>query len=101
MESTTNTLYRRIYIVVLLVLLGVITLPLVAAALDVVNENLIAPVHVALMLLAGILLWTKVPGLSSSTNTSRQIAVGAAIGFLASLIAYVVFFLLLSGFGGA
>lgn len=101
MESTSNTLYRRIYIVVLLVLLALITLPLVAAVLDVVNENLIAPVHVALMLLAGILLWTKVPGLSSSTDTSRKIAMGAAVGFLASVIAYVVFFLLLNGLGGA
>lgn len=101
MESTSNTLYRRIYIVVLLVLLGLISLPLVAAVLDVVNENLIAPVHVALMLLAGIVLWIKVPGLSSSTNTSRKIAMGAAVGFLASVIAYVVFFLLLNGLGGA
>jgi hypothetical protein len=100
-DSNSKTLYRRIYVVVLLVVLGLLTLPLVAFVLDVVNENLIAPVHVALMLLAGIVLWTKLPGVSTSTNTSRRIAMGAAVGFLGALIAYVVFFFLLSGFGGA
>ncbi len=101
MESSPGTGYRRLYAIVLLIVLGVVTLPLVAAVIDRVNENLIAPVHVGLMLLAGILLWTKLPGLSDSTNTSRRVAVGAAAGFLGAVTAYVVFFFLLSGFGGA
>lgn len=93
---------RRLVAVVLLVLLGVFTLPLVALVIDTIDENLVAPVHVALVLAAGIGTWTFVPGVAApDMPTSRRIAVGAAIGFLAAITAYVVFFLLLSGFSGA
>lgn len=85
-----------------LVLMGVITLPLVALVVDTIDENLIAPVHVGIMLAAGIAMWTFAPGVARpDASTSRGIAVGAAMGFLAALTAYVVFFFLLSGFGGA
>lgn len=75
---------------------------MVALVVDTIDENLIAPVHVAFMLAAGIATWTLVPGVAApDMRKSRRIAVGAAAGFLAAITAYVVFFLLLSGLGGA
>ena len=93
---------RRVVVIVGLVVLGIVLLPMTAAVIDYVNENLIAPVHVALMLGAGALVWTRVPGLASAdSSTARRVGVGAAVGFGAALAAYVVFFLLLSGLDGA
>ncbi len=85
-----------------LVVLGIVLLPMCAFVLDVIDENLIAPVHVALMLAAGAAAWTFVPGLAATeSSTGRRVAVGAAIGFGAALAAYALFFLLLNGFSGA
>lgn len=93
---------RRIFAVIWLVLMGVITLPLVALFVDTIDENLIAPVHVGIMLAMGIAIWTLAPGVAApEASTSRGIAVGAGVGFIAAVAAYVVFFFLLSGFGGA
>jgi hypothetical protein len=93
---------RRIVVIAGLVVLGIVLLPLTAFVLDVIDENLIAPVHVALMLAAGAVLWTYVPGLAAAdSSTGRRVAIGAAIGFGAACAAYILFFLLLSGFGGA
>lgn len=88
--------------VVVLVLLGVLSLPLVALVVDTIDENLIAPVHVGLVLAAGIATWTLVPGVAApGMPTSRRIALGAVVGFLSALTAYLVFFLLLNGLSGA
>lgn len=101
-SSASPNRTRRIVVIFGLIVLGIMLLPITAFMLDVIDENLIAPVHVALMLAAGAAVWNWVPGMAApESSTGRRVAVGAAIGFGAALAAYALFFLLLSGFSGA
>ncbi len=103
MESRTPvSAIRRLIAVAVLIMLGVISLPMVAAVIDTIDENLIAPVHIALMLATGVGLWTLVPGVASpDQSTARGVAVGAAVGFVGAVAAYLLFFWMLSGPSGA
>ena len=86
---------------VLLLAAGILSLPLAAAFLDDQGtENWIVPVQLGAMALVGGLVGVTVPGFVAGT-TRRRLAVGAAYGVGAAVVGVLVFFLLLSGFGGA
>ena len=94
---------RRAAALLVLLVLGVISLPLVASVLDGVGtENLILPVQLGLMGGAGALAGWAVPSLGGADATPRRgILSGALIGLGAGVLGLVIFFLLLNGISGA
>ncbi len=94
---------RRVAALVILLVLGVISLPLVASVLDSEGtENLILPVQVVLMAGLGALAGWLVPTLGGPDATRRRgIIVGALFGLGAAVFGVVIFFLLLNGISGA
>lgn len=94
--------YHRFVVAGILVLLGLGLFPATAAVLDAADENLILPVFVIVMVVAGALAWSLVPGLSSRPHERGRLAgIGAGIGLLAAATAIAVFFALLNGYSGA
>ncbi len=95
----------RALAVVGLVVLGVLTLPLLASVLDGRGtENLILPAHLLVMAVLGAVAWRLVPGpaaTEATAATGRVLLVGAAVGVGAALVGLVVFFLRVSGLSGA
>ncbi len=93
---------RGIALVVLLAA-GIISLPVVAAFLDGPStENLIIPVQLALMAVAGAIIGSLLPGVAGAASASaRSAGFGALVGLGAALVGLVMFFLLLNGFSGA
>ncbi len=101
----------RVIAVVVLLVLGVLTLPVLAFFLDGPStENLVIPVDLVLMALLGMLVWRLVPapdaGGAHATPAAppaaaRTLLVGAAVGVAAAVVGLVLFFLLISGVGGA
>lgn len=84
-----------------LLLAGGVSLPLAATFLDGQGtENWIVPVDLVAMAILGALVGAAVPGFVQG-HTRRRIAVGAACGVVAAIVGILVFFVLLSGFGGA
>ena len=94
---------RRAAALLVLLVLGLISLPLVASVLDGVGtENLILPVQLGLMAGAGALAGWAVPSLGGAHATRRRgILFGALIGLGAAVLGVVIFFLLLNGISGA
>jgi hypothetical protein len=94
---------RRVAALLVLLVLGVISLPLVASVLDGQGtENLVLPVQLGLMALLGGLAGWAVPTLGGADATRRRgIVVGALIGLGTGVLGVVIFFLLLSGLDGA
>ena len=94
---------RRAVALLVLLVLGVISLPLVASVLDGQGtENLILPVQLVLMGLAGALAGRLVPTLGGAEASRRRgIIVGALLGLGAAVFGLVIFFLLLNGISGA
>jgi hypothetical protein len=94
---------QRIVAVVVLVLLGMVSLPLVASVLDGEGtENWILPVQLLLMAGVGAVVGRAVPALAGErASRRRSVAVGALVGLAAAVLGLVVFFLLLSGLDGA
>jgi hypothetical protein len=94
---------RRVAALLVLLVLGVISLPLVASVLDGQGtENLILPVQLGLMALLGALVGWAVPTLGGADATRRRgIIVGALVGLATAILGVVIFFLLLSGLDGA
>ena len=86
-----------------LLVLGVISLPLVASVLDGEGtENLILPVQLVLMAGFGALAGWLVPTLGGADASRRRgIIVGALLGLGAAVLGLVIFFLLLNGISGA
>ena len=84
---------------VLLVAVGVVSLPIVAAFLDGSStEDLIVPVQLAVMALVGAIVGYLLPGLAGAGSSSaRSAGFGALVGVAIALISAAVFFLLLSG----
>jgi hypothetical protein len=93
---------QRIVAVVVLVLLGMVSLPLVASVLDGEGtENWILPVQLVLMAGVGAVVGRAVPALAGEgASRRRSVAVGTLVGLAAAVLGLVVFFLLLSGLGG-
>lgn len=94
---------RRIAALLVLLALGVVSLPLVASVLDSQGtENWILPVQLLLMAALGALAGWLVPSLAGGTPTrGRAVLVGAAIGVGCAVVGVVIFFLLLGGISGA
>ena len=98
----TRVAQRVVGIVVLLVL-GVLSLPAAAYVLDEQGtENWIVPVQLVVMAAVGAAVTVALPGLArEGATTGRRAMTGAWWGLLAAAVGVAVFWLLLSGFGGA
>ena len=94
---------KRVAAVVVLLALGVLSLPLVAYVLDGEGtENWILPVQLLLMAVVGAVVGRLLPEVAGEGATPRRaVVVGALVGVGAAVLGLVIFFLLLSGFGGA
>ena len=94
---------RRAAALLVLLVLGVISLPLVASVLDGEStENWILPVQLVLMAVVGALAGWAVPTLGGAEATRRRgVVVGVLLGLGAAVLGVVIFFLLLSGLSGA
>jgi hypothetical protein len=94
---------RRAAALLVLLVLGVISLPLVASVLDSQGtENFILPVQLVLMAALGALAGWLVPTLGGADASRRRgIIVGALLGLGAAVFGLVIFFLLLNGISGA
>jgi hypothetical protein len=101
--STTNVAGQRWTAVVVLLVLGVFSLPVTAFFFDGEgSENWIIPVAVLLMAVLGAIVGSMLPGLAGAGATQQRGAmIGAAVGVAMLVLGIVVFFLLLSGFDGA
>ena len=98
----TRAAQRVVGIVVLLVL-GVLSLPAVAFVIDGEGaENWIIVVDLLAMAAVGAAVTIALPGLArEGATTGRRAMTGAWWGLLAAAVGVVVFWLLLSGVGGA
>jgi hypothetical protein len=94
---------KRVVAVVVLLALGVLSLPFVAYVLDGEGtENWILPVQLLLMAAVGAIVGRLVPEVAGPGATPRRaVVVGALVGVGAAVLGLVIFFLLLSGFEGA
>jgi hypothetical protein len=94
---------QRVAALVVLVVLGVLSLPLVAAILDGEGtENWIIPVQLLLMAAVGALVGRLMPALAGPGATrGRAVLVGVVAGLAAAALGLIIFFLLLSGLDGA
>ena len=101
--ATTQVAVQRWTAVLLLLVLGIFSLPVAAYFFDGEgSENWILPVAVALMAVLGAVVGSMLPGIAGSGSTQQRGAlVGAAVGVAMLVLGVVVFFLLLSGFDGA
>jgi hypothetical protein len=98
----TRAAQRVVGIVVLLVL-GVLSLPAAASVLDGEGtENWIVPAQLVAMAALGAVVTIALPGLArEGAPTGRRALTGAWWGLLAAFVGVVVFWLLLNGFSGA
>ena len=98
----TRAAQRVVGIVVLLVL-GVLSLPAAAYVLDEQGtENWIVPVQLVVMAAVGAAVTVALPGLArEGATTGRRALTGAWWGLLAAAVGVVVFWLLISGVSGA
>lgn len=94
---------QRVVAVVSLLVLGVLSLPVVAFFLDGEGtENWIVPVQLLLMAGVGALVGRTVPALAGEgASRGRSTAIGALLGVGAAVIGLLLFFVLLNGVGGA
>jgi hypothetical protein len=94
---------QRLVGIVVLLVLGMLSLPAAAYVLDDQGtENWIVPVQVVAMAAVGAAVTVALPGLArEGASTGRRAMTGAWWGLLAAFVGVVVFWLLLSGFGGA
>lgn len=98
----TRSAQRVVGIVVLLVL-GMLSLPLSAYFLDGQGtENWIVPVQLVAMAALGAAVTVSLPGLArEGASTGRRALTGVWWGLLAAFVGVVVFWFLLNGFSGA
>jgi hypothetical protein len=93
----------RVVAIVGLLVLGVLSLPVVAFFLDgETTEDWIVPVQLLLMAVVGALVGRTVPSLAGEeASRSRAMAIGALVGVGAAALGLALFFIALNGFGGA
>jgi uncharacterized membrane-anchored protein len=94
---------QRVVGIVVLLVLGVLSLPATAFVLDDQGtENWIVPVQLVVMAAVGAAVTVALPGLArEGATTGRRAMTGAWWGLLAAAVGVVVFWLLISGIGGA
>jgi hypothetical protein len=102
-DARTAPGLQRLAALVLLLVVGVLSLPLAALALDGEGtENLILPAQLVGMGVVGAVVGFLLPGLGGPASTARRsVWVGVGLGVLFAVLGLVVFFLLLNGFDGA
>lgn len=88
---------QRAGAVVLLLLAGILSLPVVAAFLDGGStEDLIVPIQLAVMAVVGAITGYLLPGIAGhGSSSARGALVGAVLGVAAALAGIAVFMLLL------
>ena len=97
---------QRVVGIVVLLVLGMLTLPVVAALTDTGDgggaENWIIPVALLAMAVIGAALAVALPGLArEGASTGRRALTGAWWGLLGLFVGLVVFWFLLNGLNGA
>jgi hypothetical protein len=94
---------QRVVGIVVLVVLGMLSLPVSAYALDDPGtENWIVPVQLLAMAAVGAAVTVGLPGMArEGASTGRRALTGAWWGLLAAFAGVVVFWFLLNGFRGA
>jgi len=95
--AETKSGVQRGVAVVLLLLAGILSLPVIAAFLDGGStEDLIVPVQLAVMAVVGAITGYLLPGIAGhGSSSARGALVGAVLGVAAALAGIVVFTLLL------
>ena len=94
---------QRVLGIVVLLVLGILSLPAAASVLDGQGtENWIVPVQLVAMAAIGAAVTIARPGLArEGATTGRRAMTGAWWGLLAAAVGVVVFWLRISGVGGA
>ena len=94
---------ERVVGIVILLVLGVLSLPAAAYVLDEQGtEDWIVPAQLVVMAAVGAAVTVALPGLArEGATTGRRAMTGAWWGLLAAAVGVVVFWLLISGIGGA
>ena len=94
---------QRVVGVLVLLFTGLLSLPLAAYLLDGEGtENWILPVQLLVMAAIGVGVTFALPALASAgAPTARRALTGASWGLLAACVGVLLFWLLLSGLGGA
>ena len=98
---------KRLLAVILLLVLGILSLPLAALPFDGEgSEGWILPLQLGAMALVGAAVGLAVPELAGespagSAGRGRTVAVGVGAGLAAAVVGLLVFWLLLNGFDGA
>ncbi len=97
---------QRVIGIVALLVLGMLTLPVVASFADTGDgggaENWIAPVALLAMAVVGAALAVALPGLArAGASTARRALTGMWWGLLGLAVGLVVFWFLLNGLNGA
>jgi hypothetical protein len=94
---------QRLVGIVVLVVLGMLSLPVSAYVLDDPGtENWIVPVQLLAMAALGAAVTVGLPGMArEGASTGRRALTGAWWGLLAAFAGVVVFWFLLNGFRGA
>ena len=98
-----GTRAQRAIAVVVVVVAGVVTLPVVAGLLDqVVDENLLLPLHLVVMAAIGAVVGLVLPGIARAGSSKQGVAfVGVMYGIGGAAAGLLLFFLLLNGIDGA
>ncbi|MBB3036970.1 hypothetical protein [Hoyosella altamirensis] len=92
----------RLPAVLLLLILGIFSLPVSAFFLDGPGtENWIVPVHFVVMGAAGALVAFWLPLAQDGASPGKRILVGASTGIGLAIVGLAVFWFLLNGIGGA
>jgi hypothetical protein len=94
---------QRLVGIVVLVVLGMLSLPVSAYVLDDPGtENWIVPVQLLAMAAVGAAVTVGLPGMArEGASTGRRALTGAWWGLLAAFVGVIVFWFLLNGFRGA
>ena len=102
-DARTAPGVQRIIALVVLLVCGIISLPIAAAAFDGEGtENFILPAQLGGMAILGAIVGYLLPGMAgAAASRQKAVWVGAAVGVLLALAGVVLFFLLLNGFDGA
>ena len=102
-DARTAPGLQRLAALVLLLVAGILSLPLAAAAFDGEGtENFILPAQLGGMAVLGAVVGYLLPGLAGDTASKRRAMwVGVGVGLLLAVFGVVLFFLLLNGFDGA
>jgi hypothetical protein len=101
-DARTAPGLQRLVALALLLVAGILSLPLAAAAFDGEgSENWILPTQLAGTAVLGALVGYLLPGLAGDAAPRRRaVWVGVGVGLLFAVVGVLLFFVLLNGFDG-